>query len=127
MATYRTGVSTYTIQQTYFGTTGAALDTAGFAHFGSVGIPGAIFDAPNPIIVLDPAWLALDVASIGTTYQGAVSLSATATLTSDGVREQLGGGVLTATASLSPTATQTFAAAVSLTSTTTLTSDGIRT
>src|SRR3954470_9157648 len=63
----------------------------------------------------------------GTTYQGAVSLSATATLTSDGVREQLGAVALTATASLSPTVTQTFAAAVSLTSTTALTSDGIRT
>jgi hypothetical protein len=62
----------------------------------------------------------------GTTYQGAVSLSATATLTTDGVVSTPGAVSLTATASLSPTANQTFAAAVSLTSTTALTTVGIR-
>jgi hypothetical protein len=62
----------------------------------------------------------------GTTYQGAVTLSATATLSASAVLEKIGAVSLTATSTLTSEAFLTAAAAVSLTATATLTSLGIR-
>jgi hypothetical protein len=40
VATYRTAASTYAIQQVYYGSTGAAVNTAGLADYGATQVPG---------------------------------------------------------------------------------------
>lgn len=62
----------------------------------------------------------------GTTYQGATSLSATATLTADGIRIQSGAVSLAATSTLTSAPTANMVGAVSLTSTSSLSANGIR-
>src|SRR3954463_13004742 len=96
MATYAVTATTFAIQQLYWGGSGAGIGTSGAIDYGAPPSPTSFPeppDLPTTPEIVNPSWTELAEAVSFTTYQGAVSLSATATLSAAGTASSPGTAV----------------------------------